>query len=84
MQEKDSVRLYTITYRELNRKLEITLEKKFPYQVLSWTDTFPGIDGKVLSTTATRNKTLRVDYWTKHQNADRHLREQLGLPPGMQ
>ncbi len=82
--EQDSTLKYSISYPELNRQLEIRLEKKFPYAILSWMDTFPGIDGKVLTTTATRNRTIMLDYWNKHGNVDRELRAQLGLQPGLQ
>ena len=76
----DSNAVYTIDYPSLNRSLKITIEKKFPYQIVEWSDSFPGIDGKPLTTTAVRNKTMMIDYWVKHKNEDRKLRGELGLP----
>ncbi len=84
LSEKDSSIIYTVSYPRLNRTLILTINKSFPYAIESWSDTFPGTDGKPLTTTATRNKTLLVDYWEKHFNKDRVLREALGLPPGVQ
>lgn len=51
---------------------------------MGWEDAYPGIDGVVLTTTAIKNKELLLDYWRTHNNADRILREQLGLPKDAQ
>jgi hypothetical protein len=82
--EKDSSFIYTVSYPRLNRTLGLTINKSFPYAIESWSDTFPGTDGKPLTTTATRNRMMLVDYWEKHFNKDRVLREALGLSPGLQ
>lgn len=76
----DSNYVYTAVFQSIGRTLNIIFEKKFPYLVLGWNDQFPGTDGKVLTTTATLNKTMRTSYWTKHNNIDTVLRKQLGLP----
>ena len=39
---------------------------------------------KLLTTTATLNKTLITDYWVHHKDADRVMREELRLPRDMQ
>lgn len=71
---------YTVEMPVLKRTLTINYENTFPYRILGWEDSYPGFDGKVLTTKATRNKEMIVDYWRTHNNADRPLREQLGLP----
>lgn len=79
---KDSISQYTITYPELERTLKIRFQKNFPYQILSWDETYISGFGeakKTLTTTGTINKTLLIDYWNKHNNSDAHLREELGL-----
>ncbi len=81
--EKD-VQIYTVEMPELRRKLIIRFESAFPYRILGWEDSYPGFDGRVLTTTATRNKEMMIDYWRTHNNADRVLREQLGLPQDTQ
>jgi len=81
--EKD-VQIYTVEMPELRRKLVIRFESAFPYRILGWEDSYPGFDGRVLTTTATRNKEMMIDYWRTHNNADRVLREQLGLPQDTQ
>ena len=76
----DSTSTYTITLPTLNRSLHIIFEKEFPYRILKWDDSFPGTDGKILTTTATLLKTIQVDYWKKNQLADTSIRTALGLP----
>jgi hypothetical protein len=80
LEENGATKTYMIEYPSLNRKLSITFETVFPYKITAWTDTYPGIDGKVLTTTAIKNKEMMLDYWSKHTNADAGLREDLGLP----
>ncbi len=80
----DSNYVYIAAFQSLGRTLNIIFEKKFPYRVLGWNDQFPGTDGKVLTTTATLNKTMRLSYWSKHNNMDTLLRKQLALPANTQ
>jgi hypothetical protein len=72
--------IFSLSYPSLQRNLNITIAKTFPYQLLGWSDSFPGIDAKLLTTTAVLNKTMVTDYWVRHTNADRKLRAELGLP----
>ena len=82
--ENSGVKTYTVDMPSLNRTLSIRFESAFPYRILGWEDSYPGFDGKVLTTKAERNKELILDYWRTHGNADRVLREQLGLPKDTQ
>ncbi|HUM45922.1 MAG TPA: hypothetical protein PLD84_03270, partial [Chitinophagales bacterium] len=84
IRENQNENIYTIDYTAKQHTLNIRFEKNFPYKILGWEETFPGFDGKLLTTTATLNKTLMSDYWVHHTNADRVLREQLGLSPDFQ
>ncbi|MCB0854819.1 MAG: hypothetical protein KDD63_21510, partial [Bacteroidetes bacterium] len=77
-----SEKIYALTYPQENRTLIIRFQKDFPYQILSWEETYQdgwGSDAKVLTTTGKLKKTLKTDYWTKHNNIDRNLRTELGL-----
>lgn len=79
---QDSISEYTVNYPELNRTLKIRFEQKFPYQILSWEETYLsgwGESQKELTTKATINKSLYIDYWNRNHNNDTHLREKLGL-----
>lgn len=73
---------YIIDYPELERKLEIRYEKKFPYKIQSWIETRKsdkGKDGEELITRAIRDKTLMTDYWNKNNVKDASYRSKLNL-----
>lgn len=73
---------YTITYPDLNRSLSISFNPQFPFDIISWEETFIsgyGNKAQELTTKATRLKTIKSDYWNRNTNADSALRESLGL-----
>jgi hypothetical protein len=73
---------YTIEYPELNRTLSITFNPQFPYDILGWEETFKsgfGKNAKMMTTKATKLKTIKSAYWGKNSNADENLRETLML-----
>ncbi len=78
--EDAGINTYTIEMPSLNRILTIHFDNAFPYRITGWEDAYPGIDGKLLITKATRLKELKIDYWRTHTNADRYLRDALGIP----
>ncbi len=74
-------KVYTLDYSAIPRKLAIRFEAAFPYRIVSWEETQPGgFDGSPLLTTkAVATKSLMLDYWKRHGNADAHFRKELGL-----
>lgn len=69
---------YTITFTNSQRKLSVHFQKAFPYQIEAWEESY--LDGgRLLTTKATRKKTILSPYWSKNRLADRSLRRQLGL-----
>jgi hypothetical protein len=84
LEKRQDKNLYFIDYPSLNYTLLIIFESAFPYKILGWEETFPGFDGKKLTTTAVLDKTIQLDYWNRHSNTDRALREQLNLPTDFQ
>ena len=77
------VSLYTVTYPSLQRTLSIRFNRNFPYDILSWSESYPsgsGKDAKVLTTKAHRTHTVMTDYWNKNSVKDLELRKELGLP----
>lgn len=73
---------YTIIYPELNRDLSILFSSKFPYEILSWSETYPqgsAASAKKMTTTATKINQVNVDYWTKNKNEHLNYRDSLGL-----
>ena len=74
--------IYTLFYPELNRTLKINFNIQFPYDILGWEETSPsgyGASAKILTTKATKLKSIKSAYWSKNHNADEGLRETLKL-----
>ncbi|MEW4922612.1 septum formation inhibitor Maf [Algibacter sp. 2305UL17-15] len=69
---------YTISYPGLNRKLSINFNPNFPHEILGWEETFTS-GPKILTTKATKLKTIKSPYWQKNHNKDAILRETLQL-----
>jgi hypothetical protein len=67
---------YVVTYPD--RKLSINFDRKFPYGINGWEETYKNGD-KELTTKATKKKTLITDYWTKNKPEFEMLRDSLGL-----
>ncbi len=73
---------YRIEYPDTGRSLEITFEKSFPFEIVSWEETYIsgfGKDARKLTTKAVRNKSLVTEYWKKNKPADQVYREKLGI-----
>lgn len=73
---------YTISYPDLNRTLSISFNPEFPYDISNWQETFKsgfGPNAKVLTTKATKLKTIKSSYWSKNQNKHEVLRDTLQL-----
>ncbi len=74
---------YTIEYPGSQRTLAIEFEKRFPFRIISWSETYRdgfGPRAQMLTTRATRTHELMIDYWTRNSTADDSLRRSLGLP----
>ena len=73
---------YSITYPDLNRTLTIYFNALFPFEIESWEESVKsgyGPNAKVLTTKATKLKTIKSPYWQKNSNKDEVLRETLLL-----
>ena len=73
---------YTVKYPSLGRTLSIRFNRHFPYDILSWSETYPvgsGEEAKVLTTKARRTHAIGVDYWNKNSVKDPTLRKEVGL-----
>ncbi len=73
---------YEISYPELQRTLTINFGNSFPYAVESWEESYKsgfGSNAVMLTTEATKIKTLKTPYWQQNKNKDVFLRDSLGL-----
>jgi hypothetical protein len=72
----------SVNYPELERILKINFNSTFPYQITSWSEeSFSGFgaDRKKLVSTGKLLKTIKSDYWNKHDNIHEGLRDTLLL-----
>jgi hypothetical protein len=69
---------YDLAYQS-GRRLVIAFEEAFPHRIQWWEESYPDRDGQMVTTRAVRTHTLMVDYWNRHDPADRVLLKQLGL-----
>lgn len=79
---KDGVSSYTLVYPDLERSLSINFTSEFPYTIESWSEDFKsgfGPNAKIMTTKATRLKSLKAAYWGQNGNDDLILRDSLGL-----
>lgn len=73
---------YQITYPYLHRTLIINFNSNFPYEITDWEETYKdgyGEQAQILTTKATKLKTINSAYWSKNRNSDEVLRETLQL-----
>jgi len=74
----DAAYHYKIVYPTLQRTLIIIFSKEFPFTIESWSDKQVS-KGVVLTSKATKIKTIRAPYWQQNKNKDLYLRNILGL-----
>jgi hypothetical protein len=72
-------KMWQVTYPSLNRTLQIYYEPEFPWTILGWSEKYPSWSGTELVTTAHRDNSMMLDYWSHNHLADSTLRHQLGL-----
>ncbi|WP_111670417.1 hypothetical protein [Algoriphagus litoralis] len=68
-----------VVYDEIGRKLTVRYQEFFPYEILSFTETWTKANGDQEVTTATRSSMQLMDYWNKNESIFEPLRKDLGL-----
>jgi len=77
-EETSSLVTYTVTYPMHKRSFSIEFEKAFPYHIKGWIEKYEQ-NGNAYTTTATLDKRVITNYWTKNKNEFLYLRDSLGL-----
>ena len=83
LKEQGVTNVYSITYPSEKRSLSIVFSASFPYQILSWEETYRsgwGPNAQDLQTKGTLLESIKSDYWSRHSNTDLPLRDELKLP----
>lgn len=68
-----------VIYEEIGRRLVINYVDAFPYEIMSWKETYTKKDGTEEVTSAVRKSVQMIDYWRKNGLQDESLRKGLGL-----
>lgn len=68
-----------VVYSEIGRKLSVRYQDFFPYEILSFTETWTKANGDQEVTSATRTSMQLMDYWNKNESIFEPLRKDLGL-----
>ena len=82
LSQSGALKTYQIDYPELERTLKINFNPNFPYAIESWSESFKsgfGKNAKILTSNATKIKTLKTPYWRQNSNSFLPLRDTLGL-----
>ena len=81
LEKFDSTATYTITYPERKRSLAITFDLSFPHEILKWEETYADkrAPDKVLTTVATLDRSMNIDYWNYNAGKFKSYRDSLNL-----
>lgn len=77
-----AIRIYTLSYPELQRTLTIRFRAAFPHEIEGWEEDYRsgfGADAEQRTTRATRIKRILLDYWRHNTPDDARFRQELGL-----
>jgi hypothetical protein len=75
--EEENLMYFRIETPELKRVLTITCSSAFPYTIEGWTEEYPSLNGKMMTTEATKINRLMIDYWNKNDVGSEVLYDQL-------
>jgi hypothetical protein len=72
------LRVYSVTYPDLQRTLSIRFRASFPHEVEGWEETYPD-NGQLLTTRAEAAGRQLLPYWELNRPGDEVWRDSLGL-----
>lgn len=72
--------VYKLVIREIKKELIIYYEEDFPHVINGWCEKYEdGVNKKILTTTAVKSKTIKIDYWNHNKVQDSTFRKTLNL-----
>lgn len=78
--EGHQLKVYTLAFPSLDRRLQIVFQNEPPYIIEGWKDTYPStFDRQARTTVAKRTSTILSPYWKKNSPEDRAMRQQLDM-----
>jgi len=79
LKESGANTTYTINFPEQDRTLAIEFTTAFPHRILGWTEKIPKRGGGHLTTEATLDQSIYIDYWNYNSNEHKSYRDSLNL-----
>ena len=79
---EDGLQEYLLEFPEIERSLRVSFGADFPFAIEGWKESFPsgyGAGRQILTTEATRLKSIKLDYWSRNRPDDSGYRDMLGL-----
>ncbi|UKN00461.1 septum formation inhibitor Maf [Paracrocinitomix mangrovi] len=79
---EDDITIYSMSYPEIERDVEIQFETKFPHKILKWKEAYPCgscESQEKLESSGVLMESMKIDYWNKNSKADSLSRFKLGL-----
>ncbi len=71
--------LYELNYPEIDRKLKVKCEARFPFKILGWEETTNAGSSNPQVSSAELKKVEKMAYWRLNSNKEEALRDSLGL-----
>ena len=68
-----------VVYGEIGRKIAVSYQQLFPYEITGFTETWTKANGQQEVTTATRTHLRQMPYWKQNEQVYESLRKELGL-----
>lgn len=68
-----------VAYEDINRRLIIRYQQKFPYEILSWEEIQSKPNGEIETTKAIRKRVTLLDYWNKNSTQYEDLAKSLSF-----
>lgn len=77
LQSNNKTSIYSITYPELSRTLQVEFDTEFPHIIREWQE----VDPKGTTSAVLEDRIMNSYYWSENSPKDAYKREQLGLQP---
>lgn len=79
-EQNREIYIYTLTYPDLGRSIQLKIQSAFPFKILSWEEVLHADNPqKQQTTTATLTHSEHRPYWQENHVKDEALRDSLGL-----
>lgn len=82
LESSGETKKYTLEYSGYDRTISIEFQSQFPHKIMGWEESYTsgfGSNAQKLTTKATLDESIKLDYWTRNSPVDSVFREKLNL-----